>query len=125
MLHRQVHSQVKPLRPVNLESSQKCGRPAKTHIPRILHRVQKNESDRVIRDFLEALGTPRALAVWLLFVNNEHEQLIRYSINPSDYLDSDKCVSRFIPKYTSTHSEQLPKGVTRFRLDYAASRFLS
>jgi len=30
----------------------------------------------IIQDFLEGLNTPRALTVWLLYVNGEHEQLV-------------------------------------------------
>jgi hypothetical protein len=40
-----------------------------------------------IRNFYESLNCPRALTCYLLYVNNEHEQLINISFNPSDYND--------------------------------------
>lgn len=55
-----------------------------------------------IRQFLTAIGTPRALTIWLLYQSGEHDQLTQVDIDPAHY----NC------KY-------------RFRLDYTATNFLS
>lgn len=55
-----------------------------------------------IKPFLEALGTPRALTVWLLYCHGEHQQLVDLTIDPRHYADAE-C----------------------FSLDYAATEFLS
>lgn len=40
-----------------------------------------------IREFYESLNCPRALTCYLLYVNDEHEQLVNISFNPKDYND--------------------------------------
>jgi len=57
---------------------------------------------RLIESYLEALDTPRSLAVWLMFKFNEHDALLQLEINPDNYLDPDV-----------------------FRRDYRATKFLS
>jgi len=57
---------------------------------------------RLIRSYLASLDTPRSLAVWMMFTNNEHDQLIALDIDPDDYLE--------------------PRS---FRADYLATKFLS
>lgn len=59
---------------------------------------------RCIRNHLENLGTARALCVWLLFSNGEHDQLVGLSISADDYFFSEPY---------------------QFRLDYAATKLLS
>lgn len=65
-------------------------------------RENNQTTDVVIRQFLSALDTPRALAVWLLYKNKEHDQLVALDILPDHYLNG--------------HA---------FKLDYAATSFLS
>lgn len=56
-----------------------------------------------IHDFLEALDTPRALSVWLLYKSGEHRQLVDLECDPLRYLDAQGAL---------------------FRDDYAATLFL-
>lgn len=70
--------------------------------PVILTRVSVEDGDRLIFDYLEALATPRALTVWLLYSSGEHRQLVELAMDPLHYDDREK-----------------------FRLDWAATKFLS
>jgi len=65
-------------------------------------RVRASETDADIHRFLSSLDTPRALTVWLLFKNQEHDQLTALDINPAHY----------------------PNGYV-FRHDYIATNFLA
>lgn len=65
--------------------------------------VPTSTTDVAIHHYLSSLGTPRALAVWLLYKNKEHDQLVDLECLASDY-------------------ENNPY---RFRLDYCATNFLS
>jgi len=65
-------------------------------------RVAPSKTVAAIFNFLSSLDTPRALTVWLLFKNKEHDQLTALECHP-DLYDN---------KY-------------RFRLDYEATNFLS
>jgi len=49
------------------------------------HRVTHEDNSRVLELFLCGLDSPRSLAVWLLFKNNEHDQLVNLECNPLDY----------------------------------------
>ena len=57
---------------------------------------------RVIETYLSAIDTPRALTVWLMFINNEHDQMVDLICDPKDYNECE-----------------------RFRSDYLATKFLS
>ncbi len=59
---------------------------------------------RVVFDFLQGLGTPRALSVWLLYSSGEHRQLVELQFDPLHYLSSQR---------------------EKLRSDYAASKLLS
>lgn len=72
-------------------------------------RVVGLTTSRVIQDYLEGLNTPKSLAVWLLFHNGEHEQLLSL-ITSNIALDADVIAM--------THS------IDRFRRDYAAVKLL-
>lgn len=67
-------------------------------------RKWNREQLRCIRNYLESLGSPRALSVWLLFSSGEHDQLVGLSICPEDYFFRD---------------------AQAFRVDYAATKLLS
>jgi hypothetical protein len=56
----------------------------------------------LIRDFLEYLGSPRALSVWMLYSAGEHRQLVELSLDPHNYNDAES-----------------------FKRDFAAVKFLS
>lgn len=69
----------------------------------MLAKVSKKDCDRIIFDYLSALGSPRALTVWLLYSQGSHSELVKLACDPLWYdLDPEK-----------------------FRLDYAATKFLS
>lgn len=51
------------------------------------YRVKPKLTSSAIRDYLESLDCPRALAVWLLFENNEHAQLVEMDFDPAAYND--------------------------------------
>lgn len=60
--------------------------------------------ERVVRDVCEEIGTPRALAVWLLFSNGEHNQLLALEMCHSSYtslsaFSDDYLVTSFLKKY--------------------------
>lgn len=62
-------------------------------------RVSASITDDAIINFLISLDTPRSLAVWLLYKNKEHDQLINLDINPMDYVDPEL----FRSDYAATH----------------------
>lgn len=62
------------------------------------HRVGNSLTDIAIFDYLSALDTPRSLMVWLLYSNNEHNQLVSIEINPNDYT----CGRMFRDDYSAT-----------------------
>jgi len=58
----------------------------------------------LVRDVCEAVSTPRSLAVWLLFSNKEHRQLLDLEIDALWYQDAhsfadDYLVTAFLSKY--------------------------
>lgn len=58
----------------------------------------------LVRDVCEAVSSPRSLAVWLLFSNNEHNQLLNLEIDALWYQDAhsfadDYLVTSFLSKY--------------------------
>jgi len=67
-------------------------------------RVSASQRDAIICDFLECLGSPRALSTWLLYKYGEHRQLVEQRIDPHAYTYEDR---------------------EKFRCDYAAVKFLS
>lgn len=66
------------------------------------HRVAPGVTPGFIKHYLESLDCPRALTVWLLFSNREHDQLVELECDPVEYSD-----------------------VFDFRASYAATCFLS
>lgn len=81
----------------------------------LLTRIDRSAADLVIMEFLQSLGTPRALTVWLLYKNKEHKQVVELTIDPACYLD------RNLPNLLG----YFHLGIQRFRCDYAATKFLS
>jgi hypothetical protein len=65
-------------------------------------RVPHRQTDVTVYQFLFAIDTPRALTVWLLYKNKEHDQLCALDIDPNNY--------------------EFPQ---LFRDDYVATNFLS
>jgi len=65
-------------------------------------RAGASVTDVTIFGYLSALGTPRALSVWLLYSNGEHDQLLDLKCHVNDYLDG-----------------------YRYRCDYLATEYLS
>lgn len=78
-------------------------RKATRALPQILEPVTSAHRALVVRDFLENLDSPRALAVWLLFQSKpDHDQLVSLTCRAEDY-----------------------RNVIDFRAAYAATKFLS
>jgi hypothetical protein len=48
-------------------------------------RVPHQTTDETICQLLHSLDTPRSLAVWLLYVSKEHDQLLELKIDPNHY----------------------------------------
>jgi len=44
-------------------------------------------TSRLIESYLAALDCPRSLAIWLMFTNNEHDQIISLGFEPNHYRD--------------------------------------
>lgn len=65
-------------------------------------RASSSFNDEAIFNFLHSLGTPKSLAVWLLYRSGEHDQLTQLTTEPTHYLKAHD-----------------------FRLDYCATSFLS
>jgi len=51
-------------------------------------RVPSSVTDAAIYDFLQSLDCPRSLAVWLLYSNAEHQQLVDLDIDPMHYISA-------------------------------------
>jgi hypothetical protein len=49
-------------------------------------RVSRTVTDDSIYQYLSALDCPTSLAVWLLYSNNEHQQLVDLEVSPLNYL---------------------------------------
>jgi len=52
-------------------------------------RIARSSTDHFILDYLHALDCPRALTVWLLYVNREHNQLVTLDIDPQHYYSAE------------------------------------
>jgi len=68
------------------------------------YRVAPGVETLVIRDYLSALDCPRSLAIWLLFSNNEHQQLTEIEFDPHAYENYVECrdayaATKFLSKY--------------------------
>ena len=68
------------------------------------YRVPEEVSSSAIEGYLSALDCPRALMVWLLFSNGEHDQLSQLEFNPLDYanhvaLRDAYAATKFLSKY--------------------------
>jgi len=59
------------------------------------YRVTPEDQSRAIERFLSTLDCPRALTVWLLFKNNEHDQLVALGFDPKHYLSKDDVFSAY------------------------------
>ncbi|UUW21313.1 MAG: RNA replicase beta chain [Sanya fiers-like virus 20] len=52
-------------------------------------RVSRDTTDTFVHQYLEALDTPKSLAVWLMYKENEHAQLLELCVEPRMYLHYD------------------------------------
>lgn len=69
----------------------------------ISSRVSPSEASDIIGSFLEALGSPRALTVWLLYRAGEHRQLVELTCDPHLYespeaFRTDYCATKLLSK---------------------------
>lgn len=104
MLHRKSGPRPKSNQPMTAStSSLRAITPrSQKKFPSILERVSRADADRLIFDYLSALGSPRALTVWLLYSQGEHSDVVKLVSDPLQYNDPEK-----------------------FRVDHAATKFLS
>lgn len=75
---------------------------------RLSRGVTTPESNALFCDYLEYLGTPRALCVWMLFKAGQHRDLVELKFDPSLY--------ELVLNKTS---------LSKLRSDYAATKFFS
>lgn len=66
------------------------------------YRVPSRLTEKAVRTILEGIDSPRSLAVWLLFKNGEHKQLVDLEVNSLDYLGSSDGAKKFRDDYLAT-----------------------
>lgn len=102
MLHRKTGPRPESNNQQTASTRLRAKKPLKSKFPTILERVSSSDADKLIYDYLAALGSPRALTVWLLYSQGEHSDVVKLVSDPLQYNDADK-----------------------FRVDHAATKFLS
>ena len=70
------------------------------------YRVSSGVTSAAVRSFLQSLDCPRSLAVWLMFSNGEHEQLVELGFDPRHYLETNSArdayaATEFLSKFKS------------------------
>ncbi len=60
------------------------------------YRVRSSITPAAIEAFLASLDSPRSLAVWLLFREGEHQQLVDLETDPLNYEDSESFMSAYV-----------------------------
>jgi len=58
--------------------------------------IATDTTDRFVKSYLSALDCPRSLAIWLMFTNNEHDQLIAMDFNPLFYLEDRQFMDAYL-----------------------------
>lgn len=48
--------------------------------------MSSDTTDRLIESYLASLDCPRSLAIWIMYRENEHKQILSFETNPSHYL---------------------------------------
>jgi hypothetical protein len=61
--------------------------------------MRNSSTDEFVFNYLSSIDTPRALAVWLLYSNQEHGSLLSLECDPASY----ECASRFRDDYNATN----------------------
>lgn len=62
------------------------------------HRVRRSATDEFVFNYLSSIDSPRSLAIWLMYSNNEHGSLLSLDCRPVDY----NSVNRFRDDYNAT-----------------------
>lgn len=82
-----------------------------------------SSTESAIFSYYSSLDTPKSLACWLLFVNNEHDQLTEIDLNVRDYLTAeafhlDYLAVSFLAKadFLSTSFNKESKALAKFQL---------
>jgi hypothetical protein len=76
------------------ESAKKTSRKKRTH--KLLNlRVPGDITSQGVKHYFELLDCPRALTCWLMFDNNEHDQLVELECNPNSYDSSEEFVHAY------------------------------
>lgn len=121
MLHTSKIAQMRQSQNVNESGSKK-----RRQLPAILNRITQSDTSLLVRDFLEAVGSARALTAWLLFSSHEHKQLVELSIDSRNY--TDHALNRAqcgLGAGALIGRTGAWRGPDAFRDDYAATKFLS
>lgn len=77
------------------------------------YRVSDGTTSSAVFNFLEALNSPRALTVWLLYSSNEHQQLVDLDIDPNQYRTADEFRSAYAATMLLSKSDFLKLDVDR------------
>lgn len=72
----------------------------------IRKRVSRDVTSRAVFDFMSALDCPRSLTIWLLFREEEHQQLADLDININSYISrEDACAAYLATCYLSKYGD--------------------
>lgn len=91
--------------------------------PEVSSRVLDRTQDNVILDMLEALDTPRSLAVAILYRENEHQQLVDLTIDPARYNDRLSFYDDYVATELLSKADFLKLDVNR--AEVAIQKFLA
>jgi len=87
-----------------------------------LSRRNRKLYDDIIQSYLESIGSPKALAVWLCFKYKEHDQLLELEADPRRYLDrlsfhKDYLAVKFLSKFNglSTSFDKTATAIEAFK----------
>jgi hypothetical protein len=83
------------------------------------HRVESSVTDDAIHNFFQSLDCPRSLALWLLYKNKEHQQLVEMSVNPTHYSSAEAFRDAYIATEFLSKSNFLKLDVARDKAAFA------
>lgn len=76
-------------------------------------RIAPSVTDRFIHSYLQAIDSPRSLAVWLLYENREHLQLTKLTVEPKNYCSSSAFRDAYIATKFLSKADFLETGIDR------------
>lgn len=95
----------------------------------LTRKLSNGDRDLLIRDYLEHLGSPRALTIWLLYSSGDHRQLVEQTCDPLHYTSAesfkrDHAATKFLSKYVGLKTGIDLKGVAIATAEEAEARCL-